>query len=231
MAFLFSFFFALIATTTFFIAWKAMPAIWLFDSASLSDVQRHRPHPRANTLSLIHSVFIVFPFFCTVSLHLMKKVPLMDVFWGLSLRWLLTQIALSDWYYRLIPDQWSAGIAIPGILRLLHNFTNCNISSTSSCLTIVPSLSFCLVILLFLYLIPYWFSGTPAMGLGDMKLIAALSITLPPHQFFTLMISSALLGGAVAIIILLNDHLRGPIRENGIPYGTVIAVAFLKLIA
>ena len=224
MAFLLCLIFSLTSAITYFCTWKAMPANWLFDLGDMPLDAGHAPHPESKSLRVVPHGFFLFLFFLALTLHLSEKVALIDGFWGLSLFWLLAQIALSDFCYRLIPDQWSLGLAILGLLRLVGEIT----------LT-VPNLDFlfsrsfsfilCIIVTCFLYLLPNRLLGTPALGLGDVKLFIALALALSTKEFLTVMGSAALLGGAVAAGMMVWSWLRKNPLEQGVPYGTVVLMA------
>jgi len=226
MAFLFSLFISFLYTIVFLYAWRRLPLSWLFLVSGLSPEERRRPHPQSGTLAGPASHFILFLFFFAVTLQLLKKVPLSDVFWGLSLFWFLAQIALTDYYYRLIPDQWSAGIALLGGIPFICEATACG-GSLSSWTSHIPGLILCSAVFLFLYLLPQLLTGTPSLGLGDVKLISALAIVFPTREYFTVLGSAALLGGAVAAGMILSRWIRETPLDRGVPYGTVVAGAYL----
>lgn len=222
MVFLLYFLLSLLLTLLFLRMWRMLPMRWLFDIASLSQEEAVIPHPKSEALRSFPHGFLLLLIFYTTNIILSQKVALIGVFGGLSLFWLLLQIAVSDFYYRLIPDQWSIGIMVWGFLRAV--------------LRIPPpefhllSLVLCITIALVLYILPQVLSGHPAIGLGDVKLFFALSAALTPSEFLTIMISAALLGGAVAAGMLLRHHRTGSSVEYGLPYGTVIAgAAFFSL--
>ncbi|MBO5666599.1 MAG: prepilin peptidase [Firmicutes bacterium] len=212
MVFLLCNIFSLWSAITFLYVWKVMPVSWLFDCSGLSPEETASPHPKASTLAFLPHGFLLFFLFLALALTLSEKVALIGVFWGFSLFWFLTQIALSDLYYRSIPDQWSFGIAILGLFRLSAE---------------ISSLLLCIVIALLLHCLPKHLLGFPALGLGDVKLFFALAIALTGREFLTLMTSAALLGGAVAAGMILYRHFVPASSDRGVPYGTVVAVAAL----
>ncbi len=74
------------------------------------------------------------------------------------------------------------------------------------------------------------FTGLFAAGLmggGDVKLLGALALWLPPEAMLALLIIMALVGGVVTIVTVAHHRLA---RHNGrpeIPYGVAIALAGL----
>jgi prepilin peptidase CpaA len=64
-----------------------------------------------------------------------------------------------------------------------------------------------------------------AMGGGDVKLIAALSLWFPWPLFAQLLVAMSLAGGVVTAAMLVDRRLTG--RPIEVPYGVAIAVAGL----
>ena len=229
MVFLLSAILSLMTVILFLLVWEWMPVSWLFDVSHLPLQEHHLPHPKSKTLSRPVPRFVLFLlFFAEISL-LLKKVAPGDVFGGLSLFWFLTHIALTDHLYRLIPDQWSLGIALLGILRLFSAATACG-GSLSPWTSHIPGLFLCSAIFLFLYLFPKLLTGAPALGLGDVKLIFALEIALSWQEYVTVMGSAALLGGAIAAALLIHSRITKIPCDRGLSYGTVIALTFFLLL-
>lgn len=68
------------------------------------------------------------------------------------------------------------------------------------------------------------------MGGGDVKLVAALSLWLPPAVLITMLVAMALIGALVTIVMLIDHRLRRPSGELEVPYGVAIAAAGLLVI-
>lgn len=66
-----------------------------------------------------------------------------------------------------------------------------------------------------------------AMGGGDVKLIAALSLWLPPGVFVGMLVAMSLAGGAVTLAMLAERRLRRSEGAVEVPYGVAIAAAGL----
>lgn len=229
MVFLLSIILSLSASFLFLLVWERMPAAWLFDVSHLSLQEQRHPHPKSQCLSRPVPRFVLFLFFFTEIFLLIKKVAPCDVFWGLCLFWFLTHIALADHLYRLIPDQWSLGIALLGILRFFSATTTCG-GSLLPWTSRISGLVLCSAIFLFLSLLPKLLTGAPALGLGDVKLIFALAIALSWQEYLTVMGSTALLGGAIAAVLLIHSRITKLPCDRGLPYGTVIALTFFLLL-
>lgn len=65
------------------------------------------------------------------------------------------------------------------------------------------------------------------MGGGDVKMIGALSLWLPPFPLLTMLLIMSLVGGALTLVMVIESKLTR--RRGGIevPYGVAIAIAGL----
>ena len=68
------------------------------------------------------------------------------------------------------------------------------------------------------------------MGGGDVKLIGALALWLPPLATVSLLIAMSLLGGALTLLLLLERRVRRGAGAIEIPYGVAIAGAGLLML-
>ena len=64
-----------------------------------------------------------------------------------------------------------------------------------------------------------------AMGGGDVKLIAALSLWLPPMPLLAMLVTMSLAGGAVTLAMLVERLWRRGAGPVEVPYGVAIAIA------
>ena len=69
-----------------------------------------------------------------------------------------------------------------------------------------------------------------AMGGGDVKLLTALALWIPPTQFMQLLIIMALLGGLLTLVMGAWHIARRRKDRLAIPYGVAIALAGLWVI-
>lgn len=69
-----------------------------------------------------------------------------------------------------------------------------------------------------------------AMGGGDVKLLAALALWLPPGAVLTLLVLTSLLGAPVTIAAVAHHRFTRRIGRAEIPYGVAIALAGLWVI-
>ncbi|MGK6321123.1 A24 family peptidase [Sphingomonas sp. DT-204] len=65
------------------------------------------------------------------------------------------------------------------------------------------------------------------MGGGDVKLIGALALWLPPMPLMWMLVVMSLVGGALTLVMLAERWWRGEERRLEIPYGVAIAIAGL----
>lgn len=66
-----------------------------------------------------------------------------------------------------------------------------------------------------------------AMGGGDVKLITALSLWLPPGVFMGMLVVMSLIGGAVTIVMMIERRIKRAKGQIEVPYGVAIAAAGL----
>lgn len=69
------------------------------------------------------------------------------------------------------------------------------------------------------------------MGGGDVKLLGALALWLPPGAILPMLMVMALLGGALTILLLIDHWRRRDKAVPEIPYGIAIAFAGMLTIA
>ena len=65
------------------------------------------------------------------------------------------------------------------------------------------------------------------MGGGDVKLIGALALWLPPAPMLTMLVVMSLVGGVVTIVLLAEARWRRAAGAVEVPYGVAIAIAGL----
>jgi prepilin peptidase CpaA len=73
------------------------------------------------------------------------------------------------------------------------------------------------------------FFALGAMGGGDVKLIAALALWLPPAPMMQLLLVMSVAGGAVTLLMMAERKLHRKTGALEIPYG--VAIAFAGLLA
>ena len=144
--------------------------------------------------------------------------------------------AMHDIGFRTIPDWLSAALAVDGsLLRLLDH----RLPVALLCALVVFILAaFC------------WRRGW--LGGGDVKLLGATALLLPPDMLATFILDVALLGGVLAVVYLILQRIVPPPRQRhpasflrrvltvecrrirrrtSLPYATAISAAALLMLA
>jgi prepilin peptidase CpaA len=78
-----------------------------------------------------------------------------------------------------------------------------------------------------LFVAAFWMGQ---MGGGDVKMIGALALWLPPQPLLWMLVLMSLLGGALTLLMLADKLLRKKKQLPEIPYGVAIAMAALLTI-
>jgi prepilin peptidase CpaA len=101
---------------------------------------------------------------------------------------------------------------------------------TASGLTLWPgvAIQLAVAVLVFgLFVAAFWMGQ---MGGGDVKMIGALALWLPPQPLLWMLVLMSLLGGALTLLMLADKLLRKKKQLPEIPYGVAIAMAALLTI-
>lgn len=106
---------------------------------------------------------------------------------------LLSLAAWRDIATRTIPDALSLALVVLGLA--------CRITEG------LPALAWSLVVAALIFLLLLACHARGAIGGGDVKLLTALAVGLPPLGSYQLVVATALAGGALALIYLLLPHL------------------------
>ncbi len=144
--------------------------------------------------------------------------------------------AAHDIGFRTIPDWLSAALAVDGgLLRLLDH-----------------RLPFALVCALAVFILAAFCWRRGWLGGGDVKLLGAAAILLPPDMLVAFILDVALLGGVLAVVYLILQRIvpsprrRYPAsflrrvlavecrrirRRTSLPYATAISAAALLMLA
>jgi prepilin peptidase CpaA len=142
--------------------------------------------------------------------------------WGLIaiLAVALVVAAVSDWRSRTIKNELNIAIALLAIPFWW-----------ASGLAIWPDMAVQIGVaaLVFgLFAIAFRFG---AMGGGDVKLVAAIALWLPPGAVLKLLVIMSLAGGLLTLAMVIRHRLSKPGGELEIPYGIAIAFAGFWLIS
>ena len=69
------------------------------------------------------------------------------------------------------------------------------------------------------------------MGGGDVKMIGALALWLPPGAVLTMLLVMSILGGVLTVVFLIDRWRRRQAAVPEIPYGVAIAIAGMLTLA
>jgi len=133
-----------------------------------------------------------------------------------SLAIALLAAGLSDWRHRLIGNRLNAAIALGAPLFWL-----------ASGLHPWPGIAAQLALAGTTFAIGAALFACRALGGGDVKLLAALALWVPPALFGRLVVATALVGGLLALALLLARMRRPGGAPVAVPYGIAIAAATL----
>ncbi|MGF1549556.1 MAG: prepilin peptidase [Sphingomonadaceae bacterium] len=133
---------------------------------------------------------------------------------------LLVAAAIGDWRSRTIRNRLTGAIALGAIPYWLA-------------LGLAPwpdmALQIAIAALLFgLFALAF---AIGAMGGGDVKLIAALALWLPPRGVMEMLVAMALAGGALTCLLFIRHRLSGARHRLQVPYGVAISFAGLWVIS
>jgi prepilin peptidase CpaA len=132
----------------------------------------------------------------------------------------LVAAAISDWRSRTITNRLNAAIALLAIPFWW-----------ASGLAIWPDMATQIGVaaLVFgLFAIAFHFG---AMGGGDVKLVAALALWLPPGAVLKLLVIMSIAGGLLTLAMVIRHRIARPGGELEIPYGIAIAFGGFWLIS
>jgi prepilin peptidase CpaA len=97
----------------------------------------------------------------------------------------------------------------------------------ASGLSLWPGVAFQLVLAAIVFALFLGAFALRQMGGGDVKLIAALALWLPLQPLMTMLLTMAVLGGVLTLLMLGDKYLRKCPDLLEIPYGVAIAIAGL----
>jgi prepilin peptidase CpaA len=132
----------------------------------------------------------------------------------------LVVAAIGDWRSRMIPNRLNAAIALLAIPFWWAN--GLSLWPDAVVQIGVAALVFGLFALAFRF---------GAMGGGDVKLVAALSLWLPAGAVLKLLVIMSIAGGLLTVAMLIRQRVARPGGELEIPYGIAIAFGGFWLIS
>lgn len=132
----------------------------------------------------------------------------------------LAVAAVGDWRTRMIPNKLNAAIALLAIPYWW-----------ASGLALWPDVAIQLAMAACLFLLFALAFRFGAMGGGDVKLVAALALWLPPGATLRLLVIMSIAGGLLTLAMVIRHRIARPGGELEIPYGIAIAFGGFWLIS
>ena len=132
----------------------------------------------------------------------------------------LAVAALRDWRTRTIPNWLNAAIALGAIPFWI-----------ASGLPLWPDAAIHVAVALGVFLVFALAFHFGAMGGGDVKMVAAIALWLPPLAVVKLLVIMSIAGGLLTVAMLIPHRLAKAAGQPEIPYGIAIAFAGLWLIS
>ena len=132
----------------------------------------------------------------------------------------LAVAAVGDWRTRMIPNRLNAAIALLAIPYWW-----------ASGLTLWPDIAIQVAVAAGLFLLFALAFRFGAMGGGDVKLVSALALWLPPGATLKLLVIMSIAGGLLTLAMLIRHRIARPGGELEIPYGIAIAFGGFWLIS
>ena len=131
----------------------------------------------------------------------------------------LVVAAVGDWRSRIIPNWLNGAIALLAIPYWW-----------ASGLSLWPGVPVQIAVAAGLFLVFALAFRLGAMGGGDVKMIAAIALWLPPAAVLQLLVVMSIAGGVLTIAMLIPHRLAKAGGNPEIPYGVAIAFAGIWLI-
>jgi prepilin peptidase CpaA len=132
----------------------------------------------------------------------------------------LVVAVVTDWRSRIIPNRLNAAIALLAIPYWW-----------ASGLALWPDVAVQIAMAAGLFAVFALAFRLGGMGGGDVKLIAALALWLPPGATLRLLVIMSIAGGLLTLAMLIRYRVTRPGGELEIPYGIAIAFAGFWLIS
>jgi prepilin peptidase CpaA len=131
----------------------------------------------------------------------------------------LAVAAVGDWKSRIIPNRLNAAIALLAIPFWWANG-----------LALWPDVALQIAVAAGVFLLFALAFQLGAMGGGDVKMVAALALWLPPAAVMELLVIMSIAGGVLTIALLIPHRIAKAGGQLEIPYGVAIAFAGFWLI-
>jgi prepilin peptidase CpaA len=131
----------------------------------------------------------------------------------------LAAAAALDWRSRTIPNWLNAAIALGAIPFWV-----------ASGLHLWPAVALHVGVALAVFAVFAFAFQLGMMGGGDVKMVAAIALWLPPLAVLKLLVIMSVAGGLLTLVMIIPHRLRKAAGQPEIPYGIAIAFAGMWLI-
>jgi prepilin peptidase CpaA len=142
----------------------------------------------------------------------LRPKPMIALLCLIVLAMLLTGAAVSDLRWRRIPNRLCLAIAVLALPYWL---------ATDPTFLRLAIQILCAAVIAMTLMIPFYYR---VLGGGDVKMMAALALWLPPDMLYETTLMVAMAGGLLAIGVILFDRRS---TSPTVPYGVAIAAAGL----
>lgn len=139
--------------------------------------------------------------------------------WVALLAIALLVAAIGDWRSRIIPNWLNGAIALGAIPYWV-----------AAGLPLWPDVAVQIGVALIVFLLFALAFRLGAMGGGDVKLVAAVALWLPPLAVMKLLVIMSIAGGALTAAMLIRHRVAKAEGRIEVPYGMAIAFAGFWLI-
>ncbi|WP_206459782.1 prepilin peptidase [Anaerovorax sp. IOR16] len=175
------------------IIWKQIPETWLCDYGQTVDKSHKQEKIPRGLVILVMVILFVFSFLIPCG-----KIDYCFLFvLKMSFVWILLQIAVTDFYYQIIPDQW---VIANIIISFLQFVVNNEVKMIGSVLLSVFLLT--LFLWVFAFFLSFLFKQE-VLGFGDIKLFFSLGLYFGFSGVLWILTWSMIFCGVGCTILLL----------------------------
>ncbi|MEA4988241.1 MAG: A24 family peptidase [Anaerovorax sp.] len=199
------------------IIWKQIPDTWLFDYGQKADTS-YQPRRMSRGLMIL---VIVILFVFSLLIPYGKTDYYLSFLLKMSFVWVLLQIAVADFFYQIIPDQWIISIIMIALLQLIQNK---EVKMISSALFSAFLLAFLLWV--FAFFLSFLFKEE-ILGFGDIKLFFSLGLYFGFSGVLWILTWSMMFCGVGCTLLLLFKVYQKDSTCALAPYIVTVSYIFL----
>lgn len=192
---------------------NAVPASWLAEVGEVPSAALRRPRLSRWRIGALAGVMALLSSFARDSLSWSSPAVAIAV---IAIGFLLL-IAIADWKYRIVPDQFAAAVGICGIASAVVRGSGDSLPGIT-----LGALAAAGILFGAGWLVERPRGSHDAIGMGDVKLAFAASLLLGGGEWVTFLALASVLGALCAVALL---GLRRQRSDPTIAYAMVLAVA------